>query len=130
MAMNQQFLSDVNPENYFYVCNGSVLKNLHDLHILLENVDDGVFSYHANESKNDFLNWIRDVIQDDLLTKKIEKCKTRDETLACVKKRINSFKNKRNVSKGVSIGNKKPFKSVRANPRERKSIISQLKRNL
>lgn len=128
--MNKQFLSDVNPENYFYVCNGSVLKNLRDLRILLENVDDGVFNYHVNESKNDFLNWIKDVIQDDMLSKNLEKCKTKNETLACVKKRINSFKNKKSVGEKISTNNKKPFKSVCVNPRERKSIINQLKKNL
>ena len=127
----QKILMDVNPENYFYVSNGTVLKNLNDLEILLENIDNNTFSCHVNEGKNDFVNWVKDTIKDEPLAKSLEKCKTKEKALACVKKSINSLKKKKHVqtTKEISIKNKKPFTPIYPNIEERKGIISILKRH-
>jgi hypothetical protein len=60
-------------ENYFYVCDGSVLRNLEELVQALPHMPDSVFSYHANREKNDFANWVRDVFGKRLLAKKMSK---------------------------------------------------------
>lgn len=132
---SQEILADVSPENYFYVCNGTVLKNIPDLHLLLKNIDSGVFNYHVNEGKNDFLNWVRDVIKDEVLTRNFGKCKTKDETLACVKRRISTLNRKKSngSKKIITLEGKKPFKPVYANEKEKKnimSIIAKLKNNI
>ena len=70
-------LSDVAPEKQFWVHDGPVLKSLADLSSALKEMSDDTFSYHLNASKNDFANWIKDVIEDTDLTSSIARVKTK-----------------------------------------------------
>lgn len=131
----ESFLADASTENYFYVCNGSVLKNVEDLKIFLQNVDTHTFSCHVNEQKNDFMSWIRDVIKDDLLASNISKCATKEEALNCIKKRISSVKSaitrkKKSEAPSCSaeeVAEKKPFKSIYLDKRKKNEILTLLK---
>jgi hypothetical protein len=71
----------VKPEEYFHMYNGVVLKNLHDLIDALEIIDDDTFSHHVNHEKNDFSEWIKQVIKDKNLGENIKKARTRDEMI-------------------------------------------------
>lgn len=88
---------DIKPEEYFYVCNGEVLKNKEDLFEFLRRVDDSVFSYHVNEYKNDFANWIRDVFKDLVLASKIRNVKNPIEMAKIVKQSINKQSKKKGI---------------------------------
>ena len=58
---------DVPKEHYFYVCDGSTIKNLVDLAFSLDSMPDGVFFFHVNDQKNDFATWVKEVVKlDDL----------------------------------------------------------------
>jgi hypothetical protein len=51
------------PEQYsFFLHDGKVLRNLNDLIISLDAMSDDIYNFHANSSKNDFSNWVRDII--------------------------------------------------------------------
>jgi len=79
-----------NPAEYFYVCEGSVLKNIEDMLNLLKTISEEDLAHHFNSEKNDFLNWTRDILKDKVLTKKFEKAKTRDEMILDTEKRLKS----------------------------------------
>ncbi len=85
----------VNPENYFYVCNGVVIKDLDDLLNTLNSIDDKTFNHHVNDEKNDFFCWVRDVVQDKILAKKLESTKDRNKMIKNVDKRVNTEIRKR-----------------------------------
>ena len=38
------------------------LKNIQELYYYLNNCTDGNFAYHVNDQKNDFANWVSDVL--------------------------------------------------------------------
>lgn len=82
-----KILGDVNPSNYFYLCNGAILKNLDDMLNTLQNIDDEVYKYHANNEKNDFCNWIKDVVSDAELAFNL-KMKSKTEAINILKARI------------------------------------------
>jgi hypothetical protein len=132
---NENLLADVNTDNYFYVCNGTVLKNVEDLKDFLSNVDTSTFSCHVNEQKNDFMNWIRDAVRDDVLASAISSCKTKEEALGCVKKRISTVKRsitlKQKKESCLEVPKyeqpKKPFKSVYLHKRKKNEILTLLK---
>jgi len=63
--------SDVPCAKEFILKDGSVLKNLYELAMHFEKMGDSVFSHHVTESKNDFSNWINDVMGENMLAKKI-----------------------------------------------------------
>jgi len=58
------------PEQFTFRCNdGTVLWNPRDLSDAVGNMPDEVFSSHVNRQKNDFANWVRDVIGDHALAR-------------------------------------------------------------
>ena len=68
----KKFLSDVPQEYVFWCCDGRILKNLKELGDALSVMGNEIFSYHANEHKNDFSAWVREVIGDKTLSKKLQ----------------------------------------------------------
>jgi hypothetical protein len=81
-------LSDVNPENYFRVANGIVVKNLKELDKAIENMGDETFKCHVSEVRNDFSNWIREVIKDEKLADELLHTKDRYRTQLLILRRI------------------------------------------
>lgn len=61
----------------FWVYEGPVLGNLRDLRDALASMDDATFVYHVNDEKNDFANWVRDVLDDADLARKLSRVKRR-----------------------------------------------------
>ena len=73
--------ADISPEKYFYVCDGTVIKAVQELPDALRNMSPEAFTFHVNEQKNDFFNWIRDVFELTHLARNIKNVK-RKETMA------------------------------------------------
>ncbi|MFN6944310.1 MAG: hypothetical protein ACK4ND_05145 [Cytophagaceae bacterium] len=65
------------PEKYFYVQDGKVLTNLDDLINYMPEISDETFAHHVNKDKNDFYNWICEVIKDEEMANSIKKVKTK-----------------------------------------------------
>jgi hypothetical protein len=86
-------LSDVSPEFVFYVCNGEILKNLEELGKALKRIDDMAYEYHVNAERNDFSNWIKDILGDDKLAKDIFS-KDKKTALSIIQLRIKDLKTK------------------------------------
>lgn len=87
-----KILGDVSPSHCFYLCNGAILKNLDDMLNALQNIDDEVYEYHANNEKNDFCNWIKDIVGDTELAFNL-KMKSKPEAINILKARIEYVKN-------------------------------------
>ena len=80
--LNQlDFYNDVPTDKHFLLNNGMVAKNLHELMNLIEVIDDKAFNYHVNKKRNDFGEWIKDVVRNEELAKKVGAAKTREEML-------------------------------------------------
>jgi hypothetical protein len=73
---------------FFYVCDGQVLKSIGDLKGSLSNdMSDEAFRFHCNTERNDFASWIMDVMGNKKLSKSISKVKTRTGMLKKIKKK-------------------------------------------
>ena len=70
---------DVTPEKYFVLCDGRQIKNYRELADILQTINDDMFSYHVNDTRNDFSNWINDVFREEDLAKKIHSIRNRME---------------------------------------------------
>ena len=88
---------EVKPENYFWLKDGRALKNLQELSDALENMSDDIFNHHVNTEKNDFANWIRDIIDNKKLSDKIAVCKSKLEMYQAIKKKFAKKKEKPSV---------------------------------
>ena len=72
-AMAETRLGDVAAEKYFFCQDGQVFKNLRELAAALKDMSAGTYQQHVNESKNDFSNWVNQVIGDDKLSRDLLK---------------------------------------------------------
>ena len=72
----ERILADASPEQCFWVNNGPIIKNLSEMTNALACMKDEIFSHHVNEEKNDFGNWVRDVLKDEELANDIAKVKS------------------------------------------------------
>jgi len=85
------YLREVEPERFFWVNNGAVLKNMEGL-LSIESMDDDTFKHHVNKEKSDFYNWVNEVVGDKKLAKDIAKLKTKATMLKKIKARLASLK--------------------------------------
>jgi len=87
-------LGDVADDKRFWCQDGKVIKNLRDLEEALNNMSDGTFHYHSSEDRNDFSNWIRDVLGDDKLARDLSKAKSRIQASRAIAQRISFLRSK------------------------------------
>jgi hypothetical protein len=86
-------ISEVHPDVRFWLCDGTTLKSLQELHDALAIITDEAYVYHANDDRNDFANWVNDILDDEVLARKLIG-KNKKEALAIVDERIVWLKKK------------------------------------
>jgi hypothetical protein len=87
-------LGDVLDEKRFWCHDGKLTKNLGELGKALNEMSDETFHYHSSEGRNDFSNWIRDVVGDNKLANDLSKAKSRIQASKAVAKRISFLQSK------------------------------------
>jgi len=90
----KRYLCDAAPEQCFWVNNGPILKNMEDLAAAMEGMSNEAYSYHANNDKNDFSNWVKHVVGDAKLANDLLSSRNKDSALRKVRSRLNSLKKK------------------------------------
>jgi len=84
----RKILSDVPKDQAFYCCDGQTLLNLVALANALQQMSDEVYAYHANGEKNDFCNWIADVVTDEELAEELAETLDRGQAADLVAERV------------------------------------------
>jgi len=90
----KHLLDDVEDEKRFVCCDGSFFANLNDLANALKTMNNGVFIDHVNFEKNDFANWIYDVVGDIGLSENLRDVRDQQEMARKVKNRVAYLKKK------------------------------------
>ncbi len=83
---------------YFYVNDGSVLKDLNDFTEKMKNISQDAFSHHVNLERNDFASWTKEVLKDGVLARSILKAKAPEEIVKSIERRL-TFKEKMKIKK-------------------------------
>jgi hypothetical protein len=84
----KNILSNVPEDKVFWVNDGGVLRNLKELQAALTKMSKETFKHHINKDRNDFKNWINDVIGDKNLAGSISKTKRKNAMINRIDKRI------------------------------------------
>ena len=85
-------LEDVSGDKVFWCGDGKVIKNLAELASALEEMAEEIYLRHASGGKNDFSNWVRDVVGDAPLACQLKKARTRVTAARRVKDRLEWLK--------------------------------------
>jgi len=88
-----KFLEDVPWDNSLRLSNGKTVHGLEQLPMVIKFSDDEVFDSHVTADKNDFANWIRNIIGDVELADKLLTIRTKDEFLKFMEQAIIDIKN-------------------------------------
>jgi len=87
-------LGKVDGHHRFWVHKGAVVSSLKELPGVLRKMNAESFKHHVNKDKNDFSNWINDVIGDAKLAGEIRKLKTKASIVKKVQSRVKALKKK------------------------------------
>ena len=73
----KRLLGDAVEEYVFRCGDGSTLRNMKELGDALKTMADETYAFYANTEKNDFANWVKDIIKDERLAKDLQKALNR-----------------------------------------------------
>ena len=88
VIIRKKILGEAPVEQHFIVADGKKLKNIIELADALETMSEEIFRHHANEFKNDFSAWVKDVFYDHSLAEDISRAKNRLETQIAILRRL------------------------------------------
>lgn len=90
-----RILADCPPDKAFWVSNGVTCRNIFELTEIISKLSDYSFKYHVNRDhkKNDFADWIRNVLGDDVLAERLHAVRDKDPYIDVIKERIGELKN-------------------------------------
>jgi hypothetical protein len=105
MTTYTEFLNNVEPTYVFRTSNGD-FKNLYELCAALKQQGKPLFHRHVTSTKNDFANWIKDIIHDNDLAIALLNTKDYYAAVEIITNRINELeRDKSKASYFDSIGN-------------------------
>ena len=80
------------PEEYIFWCSdGCTFRDLRELAKGLTAISNETFFHHVNQERNDFSNWVRDVINDIELASALAQATSKDEAATCVTARLEFY---------------------------------------
>ncbi|MBW2990640.1 hypothetical protein KY348_02955 [Candidatus Woesearchaeota archaeon] len=82
-------LSDVPDSGQaFWFANGTTARNIYELVSTIEACGKKVFKQHVNKEKNDFYNWVLNVLGDPVLAKRLKKGTDQKKYAKKIRRRI------------------------------------------
>ena len=88
MKQPSKSVAKVPAEVVFWCHDGGIFSDLRELAEGLAAMSDETFFYHSNPDKQDFANWVRDVIEDALLAEELAMAASRLQAAECVTDRL------------------------------------------
>jgi hypothetical protein len=84
----KSMLADVPESKSFMLNDGQAIKNLSELKEAIEQMSEETFRYYVSKGKNDFANWVRDVVRDEQLAAALPRTTSKAESVIEIAKEI------------------------------------------
>lgn len=121
--MAKNILRQLKPEEYFYLHDGSAIKNIKEVPEVLEKISEDTFRYHVNPQTNDFAKWVRFLSDDQDFAAIVAKCIKKNDMINAVKDKLTSLEKVARAVKeaqGKAIGAIKPKAKKKPRPKRAK----------
>ncbi|MFH1063734.1 MAG: hypothetical protein V1729_01495 [Candidatus Woesearchaeota archaeon] len=77
---------EISSEKYFHICNGTPIRSIEELAMIMDHITDEEFSHHVTTDKNDFASWIEFVFDNKELAAALQPLKNKkDSQIALLK---------------------------------------------
>ncbi|MFH1049215.1 MAG: hypothetical protein V1732_06150 [Patescibacteria group bacterium] len=86
--MKKKELINADDANLFWVNGNGALRNINELAESLKTMSEETFAHHVNAEKNDFVNWVREILLDKKLAADLKRSKTRSVALKKAEARL------------------------------------------
>jgi ElaB/YqjD/DUF883 family membrane-anchored ribosome-binding protein len=106
-------MSNCEPEHQFITKKGDTIKNITELAQKIKQMDEETYIHHANEQRNDFSNWIKDVLKDEELANEIKRSKNKQETANRIDDKIKRLNKIKEHLKKIEEQEKTEFKNTK-----------------
>lgn len=116
----------IKKENYFFLKDGTVIKDLFELSKKLDSMPEEVFKHHVNDERNDFYNWIKDVVKRKRLAEAVKGIKEKNKMKSIVSENVQTDVLKK-MSNNSSRSKKTDVKKEKRKKRAEKSSKSPKK---
>ena len=90
--ITRAWLENAPQAKVFWCHDGRVVHSLEELAAALRDMSEETFRYHVTKDKNDFRNWVRDVIGDTTLANQLGKAGTQTTSAHKVEARLSWLK--------------------------------------
>lgn len=90
----ERFLANVPDDNVFRCYDGRTFRNIEELGQAFRNMGDESFTHHVNTGKNNFSNWVKDVINDEKLARDLAKSQNQSQAAKAAVDRMSFLSNK------------------------------------
>ena len=90
----KELTADVPDDYVFKSCNGHILHNMKELGEELKTMSSEDYAFHVNAEKNDFANWVGDIIKDKTLANNLRKTSNLAQAAKLVANRIRTISSK------------------------------------
>jgi len=117
---------EIKPEHHFVLKGGDRIKSIEELKESLKLMKDHIFNHHVNKDKNDFSNWVRDIIKDGKLAKNISNAKSKQGMIKAIERR--NSKAKKNTLRTTE--KKRKPKRIKEHKIENNEKIIETKQNV
>ncbi len=87
-SLKKELIGEAADHLHFFVSDGTRLRDLKELASALETMHEGTFKYHANDSKNDFASWTKEVFGEHRLAEQLSNAGSKEEAQVAVLKHI------------------------------------------
>lgn len=91
----QKIMANVPEEKIFWSHDGQIFRNIIELAKGLVVMTDETYAYHANTYKNDFVNWVKDIIGDEQMARDLSKSMSRQDAARKIDARVNYLASER-----------------------------------
>jgi len=122
--MKKNISGTIRPEEYFILNTGLAIKNIEELNSALKKMNDETFNHHVNSEKNDFYNWIKNVLKDKKLASQLKKAKDKKEMISAISKKIQEIKKSEKLKNIQKIEKAKVIHQINF---PKKSMIMKIK---
>lgn len=86
--MKKKELINADDANLFWVNGNGALRNIKELAECLKAMPVEAYAHHVNAEKNDFVNWVREILLDKKLATDLKRAKTQSAALKKVEARL------------------------------------------